>query len=273
MKKKSIFLQIIIMSFLLNINNPLMANDDQTDHLLQELAMEIQSDILAASPSRDGLGEIEITQTEDDGIGVFVSFPIGYKVNVSRELKELPYPLQVSGLYKHITGLELPKKAFDALVNLEIAKLRAMHEQPNWLNNLAETEFDNLEEPNLLPANACADAYISKYIFKHNCKIYGGYTVVNKADDICLSTTAYKGNHVQEVAYYSVQNKKYLPNHLKTIYEGKWATYARMTAVKRYRRGRITFASSTDYSRFHIEGDELLVQVWYEYGSCYTYWG
>lgn len=203
-------------------------------------------EVLASARSLDGNGWVEIVRiSEEGGAGVVVSrsFPIAIPSTYVPRDANASLSDRVRDMYEGITGQRLPEAAYEALVEVEIAKEVA-------------ASLDGIEtpEPLMQPRAACVDTGDSKQ-FYYDCYGFGPRVIIRSGtDDVCLLTAAIKGNHTQQISYKAV-NGTFYNSHKADVPQGHYYAAQLSTGIKRTRKGQIYNASANDYSRFEFSGN------------------
>lgn len=217
-------------------------------------------EVLASARSLDGRGLIEIVRISEDGVdGVVVSseFPIAAPNTYVARDRNAPLSERTRQMFENVTGKRLPVEAYEALVDVEIAKEEAV-----------AAEYVADAEPLHQPRAACVDQTPNSSQFRFDCYGYGGRTVIKSGtDDVCLLTAAIKGNHTMQISYKAINGKFY--NSFKAnVTEGHFRAAEISTAVKRTRKGRILNATNEEYSRFEFSGTYSILPYDPNFSDC-----
>jgi hypothetical protein len=202
--------------------------------------------VLASARSLDGRGLIEIVRISEDGIdGVVVSseFPIAAPNTYVTRDPNAPLSERARLMFERVTGKRLPEAAYEALLDVEIAKEEAI-----------ATEYAVDADPLYQPRAACVDQTPNSDQFRFDCYGYGPRAIVKSGtDDVCLLTAAIEGDHTMQISYKAI-NGNFYNSFNANVAEGHYRAAEIKSAVKRTRKGQIVNASNAEYSRFEFSG-------------------
>lgn len=228
----------------------LVAGFSQTSIAQNETKLDADSnysgEVLASAPFSNGKGRIEIRRvTEDgvDGVAIVRTGRIGEESVGHVRRPDLSIADQMTLVFGDLTGQKLPRKAYEALLNVEMLQEKS-----------AEEDSVAAADENQPRNQTCSDYSNYDHLFFYDCKWYGNIVKIRSGTPIvCLLTAAIKGNHTMQVSYKSI-NGNFYNNFHSDVMQGHYVAYHLVTGVFRTRKGHIYNAAVSDYSRYAFNG-------------------